>query len=171
MTLQARNYRVSVVWTGNRGHGTAGYRSYDRNHLVTVGEVGEARPGGRRGTPEPIAGSSDPAFRGDPGRWNPEQLLTAALSQCHMLWYLHLCAEAGVVVTGYTDHAAGTMTEHADGSGRFTEVLLRPHVTVRSPDMIGKAAGLHRDAHEKCFIARSVNFPVRHEPVVISAGT
>ena len=117
-------------------------------------------------------GSSDPAFRGDPARWNPEQLLTAALSQCHMLWYLHLCAVDGVVVTGYRDDAVGTMTEDADGSGRFTEVVLRPQVTVRSPDMIGEAARVHRDAHEMCFIARSVNFPVRHQPAVTaSAGS
>lgn len=87
-----------------------------------------------------------------------------------MLWYLHLCAAAGVVVTGYSDHAVATMAEERDSTGRFTAATLHPHVTVRSPDMIEKATGLHREAHEKCFIARSVNFPVRHEPVVISTG-
>jgi organic hydroperoxide reductase OsmC/OhrA len=87
-----------------------------------------------------------------------------------MLWYLHVCATAGVVVTGYSDHAVATMTEDASGGGRFTEAVLRPHVTVGSPDMIEKAVALHRDAHEKCFIANSVNFPVRREPVVVAAG-
>jgi organic hydroperoxide reductase OsmC/OhrA len=159
-------YRITVTWTGNRGQGTAGYELYDRNHKVTVGKADRGQESGGREAPQPISGSSDPAFRGDPGRWNPEQLLTASLAQCHMLWYLHLCAVAGVVVTGYRDHAVATMTEDPEGGGRFTEVVLRPHVTVSSPDMIEKANGLHRDAHEKCFIARSVNFPVRHEPVV-----
>jgi organic hydroperoxide reductase OsmC/OhrA len=118
------------------------------------------------GGPRPIEGSSDPAFRGDRARWNPEQLLTAALAQCHMLWYLHLCAATGVVVTGYADEAVGTMREDPDGGGRFTEVVLRPRVTVQSADMIERAASLHREAHEKCFIASSVAFPVRHKPVI-----
>jgi organic hydroperoxide reductase OsmC/OhrA len=166
MVSKRHSYRVSVSWTGNRGEGTTGYRAYDRSHEVTAGPRDQGPDSRGHGLPQPIAGSSDPAFRGDPGRWNPEQLLTAALAQCHMLWYLHLCAIGGVVVTGYSDDAVGTMTEEADGGGRFTEVVLRPRVTVSSPDMIEKANGLHRDAHKKCFIARSVNFPVRHEPVV-----
>jgi organic hydroperoxide reductase OsmC/OhrA len=167
MVSTSHSYHVSVTWTGNLGCGTAGYRSYGRSHEVTASAAHD--PLQRQG-PQPIAGSSDAAFRGDPGRWNPEQLLTAALSQCHMLWYLHVCATAGVVVTGYSDHAVATMTEDADGGGRFTEAVLRPHVTVGSPDMIEKAVALHRDAREKCFIANSVNFPVRHEPVVVAAG-
>jgi organic hydroperoxide reductase OsmC/OhrA len=167
MVTRSHSYSVNVVWTGNRGSGTSGYRAYDRDHEVTV----SGTDGVHDHVPQPIAGSSDPAFRGDPESWNPEQLLTAALSQCHMLWYLHLCAAAGVVVTGYSDHAVATMAEERDGAGRFTAATLHPHVTVRSPDMIEKATGLHRDAHEKCFIARSVNFPVRHEPVVIPAGS
>jgi organic hydroperoxide reductase OsmC/OhrA len=148
------NYDISVTWTGDRGTGTSGYRAYDRDHDVTA----DGRPA--------IAGSSDPAFRGDPGRWNPELGLTAALSQCHMLWYLHLCATAGVTVVAYTDDAHGVMAEDADGSGRFTEVVLRPRVTVASTDMIEAAKTLHREANAKCFIANSVNFPVRHEPVI-----
>jgi organic hydroperoxide reductase OsmC/OhrA len=169
MASKCHRYRAVVTWTGNRGQGTSGYRAYDRSHEVTAGPQDPAHVSAGRGHPQPIAASSDPAFRGDPDRWNPEQLLTAALAQCRMLWYLHLCAAAGVVVTGYRDEAAGTMTEDADGGGRFTEVVLRPRVTVSSPDMIEKAAGLHRDAHEKCFVARSVNFPVRHEPVTVAA--
>ncbi len=166
MVSRSHSYHVSVTWTGNLGSGTAGYRSYGRNHEVAA-DI--AHDPARRQAPQPIAGSSDAAFRGDPGRWNPEQLLTAALSQCHMLWYLHVCAEAGVVVTGYTDHAVATMTEDASGGGRFTEAVLRPQVTVSSPAEIGKATALHRDANERCFIANSVNFSVRHEPVVVSA--
>jgi len=147
-------YRISMAWTGNRGTGTSGYGAYERAHDVSA----EGRP--------VIAASSDPLFRGDPGRWNPELELTAALAQCHMLWYLHLCAAAGVVVTSYTDDAQGIMAEAEDGSGRFTEVVLRPRVAVASPTMIDTAASLHKEAHAKCFIANSVNFPVRHEPVI-----
>jgi organic hydroperoxide reductase OsmC/OhrA len=151
---RTHNYDISLTWTGNRGTGTSGYRAYDRDHDVTAA----GRPA--------IAGSSDPAFRGDPARWNPELGLTAALSQCHMLWYLHLCATTGVTVVAYTDDAHGVMAEDADGSGRFTEVVLRPRVTVASADMIEAARTLHREANAKCFIANSVNFPVRHEPQI-----
>ncbi len=149
MTLHT--YDTVVTWTGNRGTGTSGYRDYARDHDVSADE----RP--------TIAGSSDPAFRGERSRWNPEQLLVASLSQCHMLWYLHLCADAGVVVTGYVDHARGAMTETGDG-GRFTQVVLRPEVTVAAADMAEEARRLHAKAHHACFIANSVNFPVRHEP-------
>jgi organic hydroperoxide reductase OsmC/OhrA len=155
---RTHSYDVSVTWTGNRGSGTSAYRAYDRAHEV------------RANGPAVIAGSSDPAFRGDAGRWNPELELTAALSQCHMLWYLHLCAVAGVIVTSYVDEAHGVMAEDADGGGRFTEVVLRPRVTVASADMIEAATPLHAEANAKCFIANSVNFPVRHEPVISAGG-
>ena len=112
----------------------------------------------------PIAGSSDPAFRGDPERWNPELLLVAALSQCHLLSYLHRCAVNGVTVTAYSDRAAGVMREADDGGGRFEEVVLRPVVTAE------RAEALHREASERCFIAASVNFPVRHEPRTMVAS-
>jgi organic hydroperoxide reductase OsmC/OhrA len=153
------SYQVSVTWTGDRGSGTSGYRAYGRDHEVAA----DGRPA--------IAGSSDPAFLGDPAKWNPELGLTAALSQCHLLWYLHLCAEAGVIVLGYTDDATGTMAEDAGGSGRFTEVVLRPSVIVASAGMVKTAIRLHAEAHAKCFIANSVNFPVRHEPVISVKAT
>ncbi|NUO97639.1 MAG: OsmC family peroxiredoxin [Nonomuraea sp.] len=149
-------YTTVVTWTGDQGTGTSGYRDYSRDHELSA-----------QG-PAAIAGSSDPAFRGDPARWNPELLLVGSLSQCHMLWYLHLCAEAGVVVTGYADNAVGTMAESGSG-GHFTEVVLRPEVTVAAPEMAETAASLHADAHKACFIAASVNFPVRHEPTVRTA--
>jgi organic hydroperoxide reductase OsmC/OhrA len=117
-----------------------------------------------------ILGSSDPAFRGEAARWNPELELLAALSQCHLLSYLHVCATAGVVVTGYVDDAEGTMAEDSDGGGRFTEAVLRPRVTVATADMIESATALHEEASAKCFIANSVNFPVRHEPTVTAGG-
>jgi organic hydroperoxide reductase OsmC/OhrA len=151
---RTHHYELTVAWTGNRGEGTRNYGAYERSHEVTA--LGK----------EPIAGSSDPAFRGSPQRWNPEELLVAALSQCHLLWYLHLCSVSGVVVTEYVDRAAGTMTEDAAGGGRFTEVVLRPRVRVATPEMIDKAVALHEEASAKCFIANSVNFPVRHEPAV-----
>ena len=146
-------YDIQVTWTGDLGSGTSSYRAYNRDHEVSA--TGRS----------PILGSSDPAFRGDASRWNPEQLLVSSLSQCHMLSYLHLCGVSGVVVTSYTDHALGTMEQTADG-GHFTEAVLRPHVEVASAEMADKALALHTDAHRACFIANSVNFPVRHEPVV-----
>jgi organic hydroperoxide reductase OsmC/OhrA len=154
MPGREHTYRVEVVWTGNTGTGTANYRSYERAHEVRVA-----------GKPT-IAGSSDPAFRGDPGRYNPEELLVAALSQCHLLWYLHLAATNGVVVTSYTDCPVGTMRENPDGSGEFAEVVLRPTVTIADPATEELARSLHARAHEMCFIARSMNFPVRHEPEI-----
>ena len=147
-------YRVDVVWTGNRGTGTDGYRNYSRNHVIRV-----------PGKPE-LAGSSDPTFRGDATRYNPEDMLVAALSTCHMLSYLHMATVAGVVVTDYTDAAEGTMVTEGDG-GRFTEVVLRPVVTITAASDPAKAEAAHEAAHHACFIANSVNFPVRCEPRVV----
>jgi organic hydroperoxide reductase OsmC/OhrA len=143
-----------MTWTGNRGTGTSGYRDYGRDHEIAA----DGRPA--------IEGSSDPVFRGDKTRWNPELELVAALSQCHMLSYLHVCVTAGIVVTAYDDAPSGLMAETEDGGGHFTEVVLRPRVTVADAAMAEKAMTLHEDASEKCFIASSVNFPVRHEPSV-----
>jgi organic hydroperoxide reductase OsmC/OhrA len=148
------HYAVTVDWTGNKGSGTSGYAAYARAH--------EIRSGGK----PTIPGSSDPSFRGDPARYNPEELLVASLAGCHMLWYLHLCSVAGIVVTTYVDRAEGTMIEEADGGGRFTGVVLKPEVTVKPGADLAKARELHAAAHKLCFIARSVNFPVAHEPTV-----
>lgn len=155
MSGRHHEYSATVTWTGNRGTGTSGYRDYSRDHVIAAG----AKPD--------IPGSADPAFRGDAERWNPEDLLVASVSACHKLWYLHLCAVNGVVVTAYEDHAEGQMVTEEDGSGRFTEVVLRPRVTISSGDR-ERAASLHHDAHEKCFIANSVNFPVRCEPMIVT---
>lgn len=148
------SYAVTVTWTGNTGEGTSGYRAYRRTHIVTAA-----------GPPD-LHGSADRTFRGDRERWNPEQLLLAALSQCHMLSYLHACVMAGVVVTEYVDHAAGSMVSDPDGSGRFTEAVLRPEVVVTEASMVEAATLAHRRANEMCFIANSVSFPVRHEPQI-----
>lgn len=147
-------YRVDVAWTGNRGSGTDGYRNYSRNHVIRI-----------PGKPD-LAGSSDPTFRGDATRHNPEDMLVAALSACHMLSYLHMATVAGVVVVAYDDAAEGTMLTEGDG-GRFTEVVLRPVVTIRADSDPGKALAAHEDAHHACFIANSVNFPVRCEPRIV----
>jgi organic hydroperoxide reductase OsmC/OhrA len=153
-------YEIACTWTGDRGDGTVDYRSYDRLY----NSESDGRP--------TIHGSSDPAFRGDPERWNPELLLVAALSQCHLLSYLHRCAVGGVTVVGYSDTAEGFMVETADGGGRFEEVVLRPVVTVADESMIEPAARLHAEASARCFIASSVNFPVRHEPrIVVAKGS
>src|SRR5215470_345501 len=150
-------YSVTVRWTGNLGAGTSGYRAYSRDHEIAA-----------QGKP-PIHGSSDPAFRGDPSRWNPEELLVASLSTCHMLWYLHLAAEQGIVVTAYTDQPEGAMEEGPDGAGRFRRVVLRPTVTVAAGSDPERVSALHHIAHEKCFVANSVNFPVICEPKVVVA--
>jgi organic hydroperoxide reductase OsmC/OhrA len=148
-------YRTTIRWTGNSGTGTSSYRSYDRSYEIAATE---AKP--------PIPGSADPLFRGDKTRWNPEELLLASLSACHQLWYLHLCAVAGIVVTAYVDHAEGELREEADGSGRFHRVVLRPEITIAPGGDTAKALALHQDAHRFCFIANSVNFPVEHEPQI-----
>lgn len=145
-------YPIRMAWTGNTGTGTADYRGYQRTHEYSV-----------PGKPV-IPGSSDPAFRGDATRYNPEELLVMSLSSCHMLWYLHLCAEAKVVVVGYDDQAVGTMVETADTGGHFTEVVLKPTVTLEPGSDVALAQSLHQRAHQLCFVANSVNFPVRCEP-------
>jgi organic hydroperoxide reductase OsmC/OhrA len=151
-------YVVALTWTGNLGSGTSGYRDYSRNYEI-----------GADGKPV-ILGSADPAFRGDRSRWNPEELLVASLAACHKLWYLHLAAEAGIIVTAYADRAEGVMEVGRDGAGKFTTVVLRPTVTVVAGSDIELARTLHKPAHEKCFIANSVNFPVECEPQIVTAG-
>lgn len=147
------HYALTLEWTGNLGTGTSDYRAYTRNHTISSD-----------GKPQLLA-SSDPAFRGDKTRYNPEEMLVAALSSCHMLSYLHVCVLNGVVVLEYNDNATGTMKENPDGSGQLTEVTLRPVVKVKDASMIDKANHLHHKASELCFIARSVNFPVHHSPM------
>ena len=149
------HYKATTNWVGNRGTGTSDYKVYSRNHDIAMA-----------GKPDLLC-TSDPVFRGDKTRHSPEDLLVASLSGCHMLWYLHLCAVNGVVVTEYKDEATGTMRENPDGSGEFIEVTLNPKVTVIEKSMMDKANEIHHKAHDLCFIARSVNFPVKHKPVAI----
>ncbi|SDH34944.1 MULTISPECIES: OsmC family protein [unclassified Duganella] len=143
------HYQLNVTWTGNRGSGTSSYRDYGRDHIISA-----------PGKPA-IPGSSDPAFRGDATRWNPEELLLASAAACHKLWYLHLCADANIIVTAYEDEAEGTMLDE-----RFERIILRPHVTIASGDR-ELALRLHHTAHEKCYIANSVNFPILCEPLIM----
>ncbi|MBP0614854.1 OsmC family protein [Jiella mangrovi] len=157
MSGKIHRYAVRLEWTGNEGEGTTNYRAYSRDHVLSAD--GKAA----------IEGSADPAFRGDPARWNPEEMLLASLSACHQLWYLHLCAVAGVVVTGYADAAEGEMQEAPDGGGAFVRAVLRPKVTIAAGSDAAKAKALHHGAHEKCFVARSVNFPVLCEPEIVEA--
>lgn len=149
------NHRFSTTlrWTGNLGTGTSSYRAYGRDHELS----GPLKT-------SVIAGSSAKTYRGDEARYNPEELLVAALSSCHLLAYLHLCADAGIVVTAYDDSAEGTMRTNPDGSGEFVEVTLRPRVQIADAARRAEAGALHKRAHEVCFIARSVNFPVRCHP-------
>lgn len=152
--VKEHNYKTHVKWTGNSGKGTAGYQEYSREHVISI----ENKPD--------LQGSSDSAFRGDATKYNPEELLVCSLSSCHMLWYLHLCAEAGIIVTAYSDKACGIMVEEEDGSGHFREVQLNPLVSVSHENMIPSAIELHDKAHAMCFIANSMNFPVLHFPTV-----
>lgn len=157
MATRTHRYQARVTWTGNRGTGTSGYRDYDRQHEISAG----AKPA--------IPGSADPAFRGDAARWNPEELLVASLAACHKLWYLHLCADAGIPVLAYVDEAHGEMEEGADGGGRFVAATLRPRVTIARGADVARARALHEQAHALCFIANSVNFAVSHEAQVTEA--
>jgi len=146
-------YEVSVRWTGDRGTGTSGYRDYGRDHDVTADGK------------HPIAGSADPAFRGDRDRWNPEELLLGALAQCHMMSYLYVAVQRGFTVVEYTDTATASLDVHRDGTGEVTAVTLRPVVTVLEADRVEDADAAHAEANRLCFIARSVAFPVQHTPV------
>ncbi len=159
MTDKTHSYQINLLWTGNTGTGTSGYRAYERAHEISL-------PGKL-----PILGSSDPTFRGDATRYNPEELLVASLSACHMLWYLHLCADQGIVVTSYIDEPRGQMLETADGGGCFTEVVLYPRVSVKAGTDLVLAEQLHERAHALCFIANSMNFPVRCVSVIQEEST
>jgi organic hydroperoxide reductase OsmC/OhrA len=147
------DYKAIIKWTGNTGTGTDNYRNYTRSYNISIENKSD------------ILGSSDPTFRGDDTKHNPEDLLVSSISACHMLWYLHLCSEAGVIVIDYIDATTGIMAETLNGGGHFTEVMLNPTVVVKEKSMIDKANELHKKAHELCFIANSVNFPVKHNPV------
>lgn len=154
----AHDYISRVVWTGNRGEGTAQYRGYDRTWDIAV-------PG------KPVVHcSNDPLLGGDPAKMNPEDLLLSALASCHMLWFLHYAAENGIVVTGYEDNPLGRGEVGRGGSGRFTEAVLRPVIRVRPGADLALADALHHRIPEVCFIARSVSFPVRHEPRYVIDG-
>ena len=152
-------YRITTAWAGNLGTGTSSYRAYGRDHEISA-----------EGKYAPLLGSADRHFRGDASKYNPEELLLGALSSCHMLAFLHLCADRGIVVTDYRDEAEGEMAENEDGSGEFKRVILRPHVRISDASRAAEADALHSRAHELCFIARSVNFPVEHEATTAEAA-
>lgn len=149
--VSAHRYIVTITWRGNTGSGTASYTDYGRDFSVEADGKVE------------IDGSADPVFRGDPARWNPEEMLVASVSACHQLWYLHLCADAGITVLAYRDAAEGLMRLQPDGAGRFTSVMLRPVIELAAGADATLAASLHQRAHEMCFIANSVGFPIQIE--------
>jgi organic hydroperoxide reductase OsmC/OhrA len=154
--IRQHRYQIITRWTGNLGSGTSSYTAYSRDYELSA-----------PGKDASISGSSDPAFRGNRGRYNPEELLVASLSACHMLWVLHLCADAGIIVLDYTDEATGEMAEHSDGSGEFTRVVLRPRMVIADRSRTEEATALQDKARQLCFLARSVNFPVEHQPQII----
>ncbi|MEQ8711941.1 MAG: OsmC family protein [Cyclobacteriaceae bacterium] len=157
--MKQHQYQIKVEWTGNEGEGTLNYKSYSRSHTISgVGKYDE------------ILASSDPSFLGDKSRYNPEDLFLSSISACHMLWYLHLCAVNKIVVTGYVDQAEGVMEEAANGSGKFVEVTLHPHVAIANEEHVQKAESLHAEANRMCFIANSCNFPIGHQPTTVTIG-
>jgi len=149
------NYKLTAVWTGNKGNGTKNVRDYDRSHTVTI-----------QGKPELFLTTDNPAV-GDKSKLNPEDLLVSAISSCHMLSYLYACAMEGIVITAYTDNATGIMIEKESGGGSFKEVILNPIFYVADESMVEKAINLHHKAHEICYIANSVNFEVKCNPTCI----
>ena len=153
--MKSHNYSAKITWTGNTGKGTSNYHAYERDYSILI----EGKP--------VIKGSSDPAFLGDKSRYNPEELFLASISSCHMLWYLHLCAENGIIVIDYEDQATGKMIEETTGEGRFESVLLKPAATILDSEKEILARKLHRQANKKCFIANSCNFEISHEPVIV----
>ncbi|MDM1501956.1 OsmC family protein [Myroides marinus] len=153
--MKTHNYKATIEWTGNKGTGTDNYKNYERDHTISIEHKST------------ILGSSDPAFRGDKTRHNPEDMFVSSLSSCHMLWYLHFCSVNNIIVEEYTDTVTGIMTEEKDGKGYFTEVTLNPKVVVSDVSMIERAIELHHEANKYCFIANSVNFSVKHNPIVV----
>ncbi|MEM9849353.1 MAG: OsmC family protein [Bacteroidota bacterium] len=153
--MKKHNYTIKVEWTGNEGKGTSDYSSYSRNHLIAGFDKYND-----------IKGSSDPAFRGDPSRYSPEDLFLSTLSTCHMLWYLHLCSTHDIVVISYIDQATGIMEEAKDGSGKFVSVTLRPNIKIQKAAKIELAHQLHQTANRMCFIANSCNFEIKHEAII-----
>lgn len=159
MMKKDHHYKANLIWTGNTGQGTSGYQAYDRSYEVHI----DGKPS--------ISGSSDSSFLGDPTKSNPEDLLLASVSSCHMLWYLHLCAVNGIIVLDYQDKAEGTMTLEKDGSGAFTFLKLNPEVVVTEEQMVAKAVELHAEANRKCFIANSLNIKVGHDAQISVYGS
>ena len=155
---KTHHYTVAVKWTGNTGEGTKNYTAYQRSHTIVINNK------------VALAGSSDAAFEGDKNKHSPEDLFVSAIASCHMLWYLHLCSDAGIIVTAYEDAATGIMTETSNGGGRFTEVMLCPMVTVTNKLMAPQAEALHQKANELCFIANSCNFPIHHKAVIVAGN-
>lgn len=145
-------YTTSVAWTGNLGSGTMDYRSYERDFVVNSKDKPQ------------LKGSSGTSFMGDKEAYSPEDLLVAAVSACHMLWYLHLCAEKGIVVLEYKDNAYGDMDEAEDGSGHFSKITLRPVVSISQDGNVAEANKLHGAAHKMCFIANSLKCTIDHQP-------
>jgi len=154
--VKTHQYSSIISWKGNKGTGTSNYVAYGRDHTIQI--VNKPL----------IEASADAPFRGDSTKHNPEDLFLSSIASCHMLWYLHLCADAGIIVVDYIDEATGIMIQTPTNGGRFTEVTLNPVVTITDPSMITKANELHEIANKHCFIANSVNFPVHHKPSCIS---
>lgn len=156
--METRHYHTIIRWTGNRGTGTSGHTAYSRDFIASI--PGKAD----------IAGSADPAFRGDARRWNPEAMLLAAISASHQLWYLQLCADHGIDVLAYEDHAEGELDEgDSRNPGGFLSAILHPNVTIDANSDATLALALHERAHHSCYIGHSLTFPVYYRPQIHTA--
>jgi organic hydroperoxide reductase OsmC/OhrA len=147
------NYKLATKWTGNQGTGTSNYKDFVRSYNIQIENKAD------------ILGSSDPEFRGDKTKHNPEELLLASVSSCHMLWYLHFCAENKIIVTDYVDNATAILEETEDGNGKFSSITLNPSITITEKSMVELATELHKKANEFCFVANSLNLKVDHKPI------
>lgn len=153
--MKHHQYRLELKWEGNRGEGTAGYKSYGREYSIAG-----------KGKETVIKASADPAFLGSSALYNPEEFLLASIASCHMLWYLHLCSDAHITVLDYADSPVGVMVENEDGSGQFESVTLQPQISLAEGSDIKRAEALHIKAHSMCFIARSCNFQINYRPTI-----
>ena len=153
--MKQHTYQTTVEWVGNLGAGTSSYIEYERDFIASALN----KPN--------ILGSADPAFRGDKTRWNPEDMLLASISACHKLWYLHFCAVNNIIVQEYRDEAIAIMDEgSSEHAGHFISATLKPRVIISSESDAVKALALHENAHQACFIANSLNFPVKCEALI-----
>jgi organic hydroperoxide reductase OsmC/OhrA len=147
--MKHHQYKLKIEWTGNNGNGTEKYDKYRRDFTIHFENKA------------PVFASADSIFRGDPSKLNPEEMLLSAISSCHMLWFLHECADHGIKLIEYTDTPEAVLEIVPGNGGRFTEATLTPEIVLESFDGKINILELYELAAKKCFIANSCNFPIK----------